>query len=387
MKYFFPIHLDGGNRGCEAIAKGTSLLLDEPKENLLGLCRNIPLDSRLGVCRYVTLVQSQELSLAARIYNKLVRILRLPLRPKSINPYMHFLKAMTKQDVLISTGGDMMCYGNNMVNTTNNYAHSIGAKSILWGCSMGPENLTPEKENTLRNFSFVYARESLTYDFFKSLGIKNVCLYPDPAFILKSEECKLPESFGNGGVIGINFSNYVLGGCSLDTPFGREVEKMLDFIVNETSYHVLLIPHVLWVTPSDPQDDRQTASMVMEKYSATGRFSVLDSDAYNYCQLRYIISNCDMFIGGRTHAVISAYSTCTPALALGYSIKSKGIAKDLGISELLVVDSKHIKYEGSLLESFRYMLNTKGEIRKHLEDIIPGYKKKTYGIREDLNTL
>ena len=32
MKIYFPIHFDGGNRGCEAIAKGTALLLDKPKE-------------------------------------------------------------------------------------------------------------------------------------------------------------------------------------------------------------------------------------------------------------------------------------------------------------------------------------------------------------------
>ena len=25
MKYYFPIHLNGGNRGCEAISKGTAL--------------------------------------------------------------------------------------------------------------------------------------------------------------------------------------------------------------------------------------------------------------------------------------------------------------------------------------------------------------------------
>ena len=31
MKIYFPIHLDGGNRGCEAIAKGTAILLDKPK--------------------------------------------------------------------------------------------------------------------------------------------------------------------------------------------------------------------------------------------------------------------------------------------------------------------------------------------------------------------
>ncbi len=29
MKYYFPIHLNGGNRGCEAISKGTALILKE----------------------------------------------------------------------------------------------------------------------------------------------------------------------------------------------------------------------------------------------------------------------------------------------------------------------------------------------------------------------
>jgi colanic acid/amylovoran biosynthesis protein len=40
MKYFFPLHLNGGNRGCEAIAKGTAILLNEPKKNLIGLTTN-----------------------------------------------------------------------------------------------------------------------------------------------------------------------------------------------------------------------------------------------------------------------------------------------------------------------------------------------------------
>lgn len=278
-----------------------------------------------------------------------------------------------------------MCYGNNYVITTNNYAHANGIKSILWGCSMGPENLTPEKEETLHNFSLIYARESLSYEFLKSLGLKNVCLFPDPAFILEPETCKLPEVFSKGDVVGINISNYVLGAFSLDTPFGKEVVNMLDYIVKETNLHVLLVPHVLWDFPGDRQDDRQTASIIMEKYGKTGRFSKMDVDNLNYCQIRYVISKCKMFMGGRTHAVISAYSTCVPTLALGYSIKSKGIAKDLGLPESMVVDSKHIHHEGYLLDSFKYMYANESDIRKHLCEIMPEYKERTYGIREMIN--
>ena len=36
-----------------------------------------------------------------------------------------------------------------------------------------------------------------------------------------------------------------------------------------------------------------------------------------------------MFIGARTHATIAAYSSCVPTLVVGYSIKARGIAKDL----------------------------------------------------------
>lgn len=387
MKYYFPVHIDGDNRGCEAIAKGTAILLKEKKENLHGLCRNIPLDTRLGVDKYVTLDGFKKVPFLTRLYNSLLYRTRLPLKTIVFSPHMEFVRDIPKDGVLVSTGGDMMCYGNNYVITTNNYAHAHGIKSILWGCSMGPENLTPEKEETLHNFSLVYARESLSYEFFKSLGLKNVCLFPDPAFILEPEKCELPDCFVKGDVVGINISNYVLGDFSLETPFGIEVVKMLDYIVKETNLQVLLVPHVLWDFPGDRQDDRQIATVIMEKYGNTGRFSVLKVDNLNYCQIRYIISKCKMFMGGRTHAVISAYSTCVSTLALGYSIKSRGIAKDLGLSEKLVVDSKHIHHEGYLLDSFKYMYENEADIHKHLCEIMPEYKERTYGIREVVNSI
>lgn len=60
-------------------------------------------------------------------------------------------------------------------------------------------------------------------------------------------------------------------------------------------------------------------------------------------QYKSIISRCDMFIGARTHATIAAYSTCVPTLVIGYSVKSKGIAKDIfGTDEGLVIPVSEI---------------------------------------------
>lgn len=385
-KVYFPVHLDGGNRGCEGIAKGTALIIGKSAEDLIGLCTNSSLDHKLSIDKYVSLINSRKPSFIDKIGFHL-----LPYfwsKEKMINYeyrywYNGFLSQITPNDIMLSTGGDMLCYNDNMVIYTNNYLHNKGLKTVLWGCSMGRENLTPQKEQTLRNFSLIVSRDSLTCEFFKELGLQNVFCFPDPAFVLQPEDTHLPNIFSMGDVIGLNVSNYVLGEYSLDTSFGKEVKEMIEYVLNETSLNILLIPHVTW----NGQDDRIVSNIIKNHYSTSERVSVLDIDELNYCQIRYVISKCRYFIGARTHAVISAYSTCVPALALGYSIKSRGIAKDIGLSNNLVVNSKERIQHNRLLESFIYMCDHEHEIKKHLHITIPEYIKKPYNATSVLNTL
>ena len=385
MKIYFPIHLDGGNRGCEAIAKGTAEILGLPKEQLIGLCRNIELDKRLKVDDYVTLWNQK--SHLKDFYNRLIRkcmsIMGVaPSKIKDMAYHQHygiFLDQIMQNDILFSTGGDMMCYDDNEVVYTNNYLHKKGIKTILWGCSIGKNNLTPAKIETLRKFSFIYARESLTADMLhRELGLTNVVTFPDPAFILKPQKCFLPPCFEKD-VIGLNLSNFVVNSDDLSTGFGAEVNKLINYILNHANLNILLIPHVLW----KGQDDREISNVILRKYNSS-RISVLNSDTLNYCELRYVISKCRFFIGARTHAVISAYSTYVPTIALGYSIKSKGIAKDLELNECLVINSKQVK-ENAVLSSFKYLSQNEERIRRHLEKMIPDYIGKLHGIVEMLN--
>ena len=74
MKFYFPLHLDGGNRGCEAIAKGTAILLNVPKENLIGLCTDVELDKRLGTSDYVTLVEVPQMTKSKLLLRKAHRL-------------------------------------------------------------------------------------------------------------------------------------------------------------------------------------------------------------------------------------------------------------------------------------------------------------------------
>ena len=168
-----------------------------------------------------------------------------------------------------------------------------------------------------------------------------------------------------------------MGGFDLNSTFAQEVDSLIRYILQSTDYQILLIPHVLW----KGQDDRIISNLIKEKYDSHNRISILDSDNLTYSQIRYVISKCCCFIGARTHAVISAYSTCTPTIAIGYSIKSRGIAKDIGMSEDTVVNSINIK-KNQLINAFTDMLQNMSDIKKYLIQNTELYRKKVFRASE-----
>ena len=94
-------------------------------------------------------------------------------------------------------------------------------------------------------------------------------------------------------------------------------------------------------------------------------------------QLKYIISQCRLFIGARTHATIAAYSTCVPTLVIGYSVKSRGIATDLfEIEENYVVPIQTIKSVRELISAFDWLEANANTIKQHLQSVIPAYQEK-----------
>lgn len=378
MKIYFPLHFDANNRGCEAIAKGTAYILGAPKEQLIGFCRNIDLDNRVGLGQLYTLIPTNN---NESIIQKVIRKLKFTTYIWSDEKrrdyvfskmYKKFLDKISQHDIMFSTGGDMLCYGDNQVNYTNNYISQKGIKTVLWGCSIGKKNLTPAKIDTLKRFSVITVRESLTYELLKELGLKNVYLFPDPAFVLKPEECILPQIFTLGKVIGINLSNFVGQDVSSNSIIGKNLRNMINHILTTTDYNILFIPHVLW----KGQNDRIICTELNNSFGYTGRTEILDTESLNYCQIRFIISKCNLFIGARTHAVISAYSTCVPTLALGYSIKSIGIAKDLGLPDETVVDCMHMDSDNRLISSFDYLIENENYLKNKLLEKIPNYTQK-----------
>ena len=105
-------------------------------------------------------------------------------------------------------------------------------------------------------------------------------------------------------------------------------------------------------------------------------------------ELKGYISRCRLFIGARTHATIAAYSSCVPTLVVGYSVKAKGIAKDLfGTEEEYVSSGTGIAEPEDLIEGFEWLLSNEKEQKNKLESIMPSYREKAAQAKELLKKL
>ena len=80
----------------------------------------------------------------------------------------------------------------------------------------------------------------------QELKLNNVVTFPDPAFVLEPEEVDLPDCFTQGSVIGLNISNYVLGGFDFESQLGKDIVQFVETIISSTNKSILLIPHVMW---------------------------------------------------------------------------------------------------------------------------------------------
>ena len=85
--------------------------------------------------------------------------------------------------------------------------------------------------------------------------------------------------------------------------------------------------------------------------------------------------------------MISAYSVCIPSIALGYSIKSKGIAKDLNMPDYTVIDYRTLRESDELLCKFKKLQTNEINIRKTLEVEMQKYINSAYEVKANVDEI
>lgn len=377
-------HDGSKNRGCEAIVRSAAHLLKDSGEIAsISLSSREPetdkiipdldvvhFDQRTAVDKFS--LQGLRNAVNVKIFNDDSLAYRI----------MHesIIKLIPEYDVFLSIGGDNYCYGEQPgIYEIDRQIKKAGKKLVLWGASIGEEDLSEAKINDLKSFDLLLVRETITEQNLKKAGIPNVKLVADGAFLMEKSELPLPPGWQEGKTVGFNFSPLVL---KKNQESKKAAFALIQHILDTTDLTVCFVPHV--IIPGN--DDYQILQEFEQHFKDSGRTILLPNNL-NATEYKGYIARMKFFIGARTHATIAAYSNSVPTMVLGYSVKSKGIAQDIFGTEKLVLDLSEISDPAKLIAGFEEMKSEEHELRNILSDKIPELKQRARKAKEYLLAL
>lgn len=329
-------HTGSENRGCDAIVRATAGILRQLGQEDIKVMTFAPgRDKELKLDEAAELMAYPQKPAPVRAASLFMRKVMKDGVWGQRWLYRDLLKQAGDDAVLLNIGGDTYCYGTPYISyALNEMAESRGLPVIFWGCSVD-ERLLEDRwmQRDINRYTHIVTRETLSYNIIRAClkDESKVWLACDPAFALMPEEAELPAGFLPENTVGINISPLVCKDA--DDPediLYQNVCCLMDYILENSDMSICLIPHVYNIARNT--EDIRVLRTVYARYADNERVSLVEREL-NCSQLKYIISRCRFFVGARTHSMIAAYSSAVPALALSYSIKSLGLARDILGSE------------------------------------------------------
>ncbi len=387
-KFLLFGHGGYANHGCEAIVWTTSEMVKKEfplsKIGVASLRKKDDLSYHVPLIDYYLSHPSMKRWTASWVFWHLMKKLRIdPLFAQSLLQ-KEVISQLDQKTIAISIGGDNYCYGHPYwLYAIDAAAKRAGVSLVLWGASIEPGLMDRRMLDDLALFDLIVARESLTYAAVKErFPEKPVYLFPDPAFTLSSQAVPLPPLWDERPVVGINVSPLLLRHESTPGVLLSAVLDLIEYILGMGKYSVALIPHVL--IPGN--NDLEILRMLFNRASDKRNLFLIDG-AYRAAEYKHFISKCALFIGARTHATIAAYSSCVPPLVIGYSIKSRGVARDIFGDEETVLSVHDISDSNMLIEKFRQIEGGASSLREHLIRTMPAYIERAKGAAKVLHNL
>ena len=385
----FYMHAGSDNHGCEAIADSLSAMLSErlPQEKITLLTNSAKEDLRYLTAENLSIVEENHIGdhffthAGLYLYRMLTKdresFLRYRLAP--------IVGKENAPEVAVSIGGDNYCYPEMVEDLmlANRMLCKQGTRTMLLGCSIEPQALqgNPAMVEDMMRYEKILARESITKEALLAAGIpeEKVLLIPDPAFTLKPVFHPLPTKFIPGKTIGINVSPMVQSYAAQGDLVLANYRNLISFILKETEYAVALIPHVVWKN----SNDLEPLSLLYREFEDTGRVVLIENRSA--AALKACIASCALFVGARTHATIAAYSSMVPTLVVGYSVKARGIARDLfGQEDRYVLPVQSMEEPAQLTEDFRWFLENKDAVHERLKEVMPFYIQRAIQNAEEI---
>jgi polysaccharide pyruvyl transferase WcaK-like protein len=259
-----------------------------------------------------------------------------------------------------------------------------GIPVVLWGASVGPFDadpvFAPFMFEHLRSLGGIFVRESDSLEYLRANAVtENVHLVADPAFVMKPVKppparigFPLPE-----GAIGINLSPMLAfyrgresSAVDLDEWLGFCVRLIKSVAVFKRP--ILLIAHVFSADPAN--DDFGLLHRLCKAASRDVPVPVqVLPDRLSAAEIKWVISRCTVFAGARTHSTIAALSSQVPTLSIAYSLKAKGINRDIYGNLDYCINVADLT-PANLAERLEILVKKESGIRAHLQTTIPKFQ-------------
>ena len=377
MKYILYPHGGSNNHGCEAIVRCTKALING---EIILFSDNPYEDISVGLNKLCIIKKSKKKITTGSLSHIVANIKYRILKKQDVYDKLVFSPIVEESyaKFFLSIGGDNYCYGHNtFLYLINRMIDEEGVKRILWGASVEPQSVDERMMVDLRGYYKIWARESLTYEALVAKGLKQTFLLPDPAFVLKRKDLPLPAGFVEGNTVGVNVSPMIIGYEKKQGVTLQNYVNLIQNIIDNTDMQVALIPHVVW----NHNDDREPLKRLFDMFKETGRVVMIED--HNAEELKGYIARCRFMVVSRTHASIAAYSTHVPTLVVGYSVKARGIAKDIfGTEENYVIPVQSLKNENELVKGFQWLIKNEDKIKEHYTIFMPEYVGRLSSVRE-----
>lgn len=359
------------NRGCEAIVRATSELFRGEGCQKVFLASSTPeFDANAGLDA-ISGIGADRISPYSinRLINSIGFRLGMKREDEVARKHAPVISRGKRSGVCLSVGGDTYCYGwQEHLSVINKRLKKAGKPLVLWGCSIEPELVSGESYEDLKAYDLIVARESITYQALADAGLP-ARLWCDPAFFLRSQEMPLPSGWREGATVGINVSPLILSRAKDKGGAMDAFAALIEHILADSKDCVALIPHVTWAHDSDM--DALTA--LKTRFAQEDRVFLLDG-TLGAMQYKGYISRLKALVTARTHASIAAYSTAVPTLVIGYSIKARGIARDLfGTEEGHLIPVQELGSAQQLISVYDALIERAQEERACLQARLPEY--------------
>ena len=211
---------------------------------------------------------------------------------------------------------------------------------VICAQTIGPLGITrPLGRFALNRVSLVTAREEITHAYLQDIGIDVPPrhLTADIAFLLEpagpEKVSAILAAEGLDGtdrpLVGVVISRLMGHRFSPSDPesFEDMMAAIADHMVERQGAFVVLAAHV--TGPGKRRDDRLMAKAVYRKMRRRDHAGVIEKD-YRPEELKGLFGRFELLLGQRMHANIASLSMGVPTLALGYSLKTRGIMRMVG---------------------------------------------------------